>query len=167
MGSTERRRRRICLAFLWKRVHIRFIDLQLWQLYNSINNLPIPLRFDVIYSLSLPLSLSPSPPLPFSLSFSPIRSMFLPYTLTPHLISLTGFQRGSSTFTAVIQLATGHRGTRRAKHSTIKDAISKLASRGDRMECVVLYSNAWYQPWSTLCVKEVTLSEMKRRLCAD
>ena len=123
----------------------------------------MPLCFDVIYSPpppSLPPSLSP--PLP-----SPIRSMFLPYTLTPHLISFTGFQRGSSTFSATIQLATGHRGTRRAKHSTIKGAIGKLAWCGDRMECVVLYSNTWYQPWSRLCVKEVTLLEMKRQLCAD
>ncbi len=93
--------------------------------------------------------------------------MFLPYTLTPHLISFTNCQHDSSTFSATIQLATGHKGTRRAKHSTSKRAIGKLASHGDKMSCVVLYSNAWYHPWSTLCVKDVTLSEMKRQLRAD
>ena len=93
--------------------------------------------------------------------------MFLPYKLTPHLITLTNFNRGSSSFSATIQLATGHRGTKRAKHSTIKNAVRKLASRGNNMSCVVLYSDAWYKPWSKLCVKSVTLANMKRQLSAD
>ena len=95
------------------------------------------------------------------------RSLFLPYKLTPHLINFTNFERGSSNFSATIQLATGHKNTKRAKHSTIKDAIRNLASRGDNMSCVVLYSNAWYKPWSRLCVKMIALTDIKRQLNAN
>ena len=92
------------------------------------------------------------------------RTMFLPYKLTPHLISFTGFKKGSTAFSASIHIATGHKGTRKAKHSTLTSAVDKFAGLNVQMQCIVLYSNAFYKPWSKLCVKSIFFEEMKRQL---
>lgn len=101
-----------------------------------------------------------SPPyflLSFLLSLS--RSMFLPLTLTPNLISFTGFKKGSTDFTATILLGTGHKGSAKLSHATASRTLQSLKSNNQdvKMICIVLYSNTWYSPYSKLCEKEIVL----------
>ena len=111
-------------------------------------------------------------PLP-SLSIHPLcRSLFLPYRLTPHLISVNwnvGKSIGNSNavrFSAVIQLGTGHKGSQRMKHETAVNAVKKLlGTRSDiQMDCVVMYKQAWYQPWSKLCAKTVNMEDINQAI---
>ena len=94
------------------------------------------------------------------------RSMILPYKLTPHLITFTGFTKGKTDFTSQILLGTGHKGSQRMKHITAQNAIKKLHSSNHQamMKCVVVYSNSWYKPWSKLCVKEIKIEDIKNQL---
>ncbi len=85
--------------------------------------------------------------------------MFLPYKLTPHLITTIGYKKGSSQFSATVLIGTGHKGSHRMKHSTLTGAMKKLAYHTSKMPIVVLYSRSWYLPWSRLCVKDVDLKE--------
>lgn len=84
--------------------------------------------------------------------------MFLPYRLTPHLITLSGYKKGSTQFTATVLLGTGHMGSHKMKHTTVTRALQQLTNRTSQMTCVVVYADAWYHPWSRLCVKEVDLT---------
>ena len=59
--------------------------------------------------------------------------MILPYKLTPHLISLTGFQDGRTDFSAEILLGTGHKGSKRMKHTTAQSALQRLTSHRDQV----------------------------------
>ena len=102
------------------------------------------------------------------------RSMFLPYKLTPHLISLnwsgekSAGQSSSVQFSAKVLLGTGHKGSQRMKHGTAISVVKKLLgqgySGGCEMECVVMYKQAWYQPWSKLCAKSVDLKDVSRAI---
>ena len=89
--------------------------------------------------------------------------MFLPLTLTPHLISFVGFKKGSTQFTATVLLGTGHKGSARLSHATAKQTLQKLKTRNSdaAMTCSLLYSNNWYSPYSKLSEKEISLSNIK------
>ena len=108
-----------------------------------------------IISLSLSLSLSLS-------HTHTHRAVFLPLTLTPHLISFVGFTENSSEFSATILLGTGHRNTARVSHSAIQDTLRQLKRRNEavRMTCTLLYSDTWYSPYSKLAEREITLEEI-------
>eukprot|EP00731_Ephydatia_muelleri_P024755 Em0016g1026a len=86
------------------------------------------------------------------------RSMFLPYRLTPHLITFTDFSNGSTSFKATIRLGTGHKGSHKMKHSTVSDNLRRL-NGSTAMLCTLMYSNAWYQPYSKLCESSIPLHE--------
>lgn len=92
--------------------------------------------------------------------------MFLPYKLTPHLITVKGFDKGSTKFTATILLGTGHKGSHKMKHSTAHTALTNLTQHTAVMPCVVLYAEHWYHPWSRLCMKNVDLKEALSGLSA-
>lgn len=94
----------------------------------------------------------------------PFRSMFLPYKLTPHLITLRGFKKGSTHFTATLLLGTGHKGSQRVKHATATGALRNLVPHTSHMPCVVTYAQTWYHPWSRLCAKDVNLNEVLESL---
>ena len=86
------------------------------------------------------------------------RSMFLPYRLTPHLITFTDFSNGSTSFKATIRLGTGHKGSHKMKHSTVSNNLRRL-NGSTAMLCTLMYSNAWYQPYSKLCESSIPLHE--------
>ena len=90
--------------------------------------------------------------------------MFLPYKLTPDLISLSGFEKGKTAFSATILLGTGHKGSHKIHHNTIKNALKKLrgVNASTELECVILYANAWYHPYSKLCKETTTLEVIAR-----
>ena len=90
------------------------------------------------------------------------RAVFLPLTLSPHLISFVGFSKGSSEFTATVLLGTGHGGSARVSHGTIQRTLEQL-KRLDfnaRMTCSLLYSDSWYAPYSKLAEKEISLEDI-------
>ena len=87
------------------------------------------------------------------------RSMFLPYRLTPHLITFEGFRKGSTSFKATIRLGTGHKGSHKMKHTTVTNNLRRIDGSAAVMSCALMYSNAWYQPYSTLCVERLTVNE--------
>ena len=89
--------------------------------------------------------------------------MFLPYRLTPHLITFNNFSKGSTSFKATIKLGTGHKGSHKMKHTTVTNNLRRL-NGGTVMSCTLLYSNAWYQPYSKLCEKSLTLNEFGKDL---
>lgn len=88
--------------------------------------------------------------------------MFLPLTLTPNLISFTGFKKGSTDFTATILLGTGHKGSAKLSHATASRTLHSLKSNNQDVEliCTLLYSNTWYSPYSKLCEKEIILGSI-------
>ena len=94
------------------------------------------------------------------------RSMFLPYKLTPHLISFSGFKKGSTSFSAVVQLGTGHKGSPKMLHVTATNALRSLRSVNGRapLHCILLYSNTWYKPYSRLCEDVKTLDDIGTQL---
>ena len=102
------------------------------------------------------LSLTTLPPLSPYLAN---RSMFLPYRLTPHLITFEGFRKGSTSFKATIRLGTGHKGSHKMKHTTVTNNLRRIDGSAAVMSCALMYSNAWYQPYSTLCVERLTVNE--------
>ena len=92
--------------------------------------------------------------------------MFLPYKLTPHLISCSGFEKGSTSFSAVVQLGTGHQGSPKMRHATATNALRKLRGVNGlaHLHCTLLYSNAWYKPYSKLCEAVKTLDDIGMQL---
>ena len=88
--------------------------------------------------------------------------MFLPLTLTPHLISFVGFTGGSREFSATVLLGTGQGGSARVSHSTIIDTLNRLRGRNStaRVTCILLYSDSWYSPYSKLTEREVSLEDI-------
>jgi hypothetical protein len=94
-----------------------------------------------------------------SLAISVFRSAFLPYQLTPHFIDLSGFQKGSTTFSAVIALGTGRNGTPSISRSMIINNARKLQGNETTMSCTLLYSNKLYVPYSPLCSYEMTVKQ--------
>ena len=117
----------------------------------------------------LPVSICPVLLMPLS-----CRSIFLPYKLTPHFISLnwsgekSAGQSSSVQFSARVLLFTGHKGSQRMKHGKTIRVVKKLLGRGYsggcEMECVVMYRQAWYHPWSKLCAKSVDLKDVSRAI---
>ena len=83
----------------------------------------------------------------------------LPYQLTPNLITFTGFQKGSTKFSAVVRLGTGEQGEPSIKRSVIIDNARKMSSSSSTMYCVLLYSNAFYLPLTPLCSYDMMVSE--------
>lgn len=92
------------------------------------------------------------------------RSMYLPYKLTPHLISLSGFEAGETVFSGTVLIGTGHMGSHRVKHSTFQNALKNLMSiNSDSELCLtLLYVNTWYKPYSKLCQEAVTLKSIDK-----
>jgi len=91
------------------------------------------------------------------------RSMFLPYKLTPNLISFSGFEAGKTMFTGTVLIGTGHKGSHKMKHSTAQNAIQKLMRGRSEAELhlTLLYSNNWYKPYSKLCQTVTSLSSIE------
>ena len=89
--------------------------------------------------------------------------MFLPYKLTPNLISFSGFEAGKTTFTGTVLIGTGHKGSHKMKHSTAQGAIQKLmrAQPETELDLTLLYSNDWYKPYSKLCQTAISLSSIE------
>ena len=65
-------------------------------------------------------------------------------------------------WSATIRLGGGHGGSHRAKHSTFTSKLSQLGK--GHLTCTLLYSAAWYKPYSQLCDKEVLLSNVATHL---
>ena len=81
-------------------------------------------------------------------------------------MTFSRFEKGSTDFTARILLGTGHKGSHKMKHSTLTGVVAKLtrANLHVTMDCVVLYSKAWYQPYSKLCVKAIDLKTIENQI---
>lgn len=90
--------------------------------------------------------------------------MYLPYKLTPHLISLPGFEVGKTSFFGTVLIGTGHMGSHGVKHSTVQNALKDLTSiNSDTELCLtLLYANTWYKPYSKLCQEVVSLKSIER-----
>lgn len=90
--------------------------------------------------------------------------MYLPYKLTPHLISLSGFETGETAFSGTVLIGTGHMGSHRVKHSTIQNALKNLMRiNSDTELCLMLlYVNNWYKPYSKLCQEVVALKSIDK-----
>jgi hypothetical protein len=91
------------------------------------------------------------------------RSLFLPLTLSPHLISFVGFNEKSREFSATILLGTGHKGSSRLSHTTARDTLMKLKRNGPSIHvtCTLLYSKSWFSPYSKLMEREISLEEIE------
>lgn len=112
--------------------------------------------------LSLCLSFSSA----FSLPSSTHRSAFLPYQLTPHSIQCTGFTKGSTSFTATISIGTGEGGRPALGKQTIQDNAKKVRDSLAEMSCNLLYSNAIYLPYASLCTYKLTVNRACQMLLA-
>lgn len=83
----------------------------------------------------------------------------LPYQLTPHLIKFNGFEKGSTRFSAVISLGTGEQGKPSIKRSVIVNNARRVSGSNSTMYCTLLYSTAFYLPYSPMCSYDLTVSE--------
>jgi len=87
-----------------------------------------------------------------------VRSMFLPYKLTPDLVEFTSFQEGATSFKVTIYLATGKNKSKRVGKPRIQSVLSSL--RGCHLQCVLRYSTAWYKPYQQLCTVDTSIDEV-------
>lgn len=100
-------------------------------------------------------------------SFIFCRSAFLPYQLTPDLISTTGFQAGSTHFHATIWIGTGERGRPSIGRDLIKNNAQKVQGSSSVMYCTLLYSNAFYLPYTPLCSYDMPVDQACKMLLAN
>ncbi len=95
------------------------------------------------------------------------RSAFLPYQLTPSLITFTGFKKDSKRFTASIEIGTGKQGKPSFSHQVIINNCHKVHNIHTPLTCELLYSNAMYLPYVPLCHYSTDVNRFCNEILGD